>query len=212
MQRYLVLIVQQSRLKATKGDLTMKHHDIALVIIDMQNDFVLPDSPACVKGAYRTIPRIQEVLYYFRAKQWPVFHVVREYREDGSNIEHTRLEGFLKGFKPAVPGTKGCEVVNEIMPIAGEYRVVKWRFSGFMGTELDFILRRLGVKNLVMCGTQYPNCIRATVYDAVSLEYNVTLITDATSAQSDEIAEANIKDIQNIDVKCIDFERWKNAR
>jgi len=50
---------------------------------------------------------------------------------------------------------------------------------------------------------QYPNCIRATVFDGVALGYDVTLVTDATAAQTEEIAQANIVDIRNIGVECI---------
>jgi len=78
--------------------------------------------------------------------------------------------------------------------LPGEYRVVKNRFSGFMNTELDFMLRRLKVETLAVCGTQYPNCIRATVFDAVSLGYETIVITDATSAKTPQIAKANILD------------------
>ena len=57
--------------------------------------------------------------------------------------------------------------------------------------------------DIVVCGIQYPNCIRATIFDGVALGYKVTLVTDATGAQTDEIAKANIFDIGNIGVKCI---------
>ena len=49
--------------------------------------------------------------------------------------------------------------------------MVKKRFSAFMSTGLDSALRRLGVTRVVMCGVQTPNCIRATAYDAVCLDY-----------------------------------------
>ena len=181
----------------------MNHNKYALIIIDMQNDFVLPDAPACVAGAYTTIPCIKRLLDSFRAKTLPVFHVVREYRADGSDIEHTRLNDFLENVQYAVPGTKGCEIVEELAPVEGEYRIIKNRFSGFMNTELDFILRRIKATDIVICGTQYPNCIRATIYDAVSYGYPVVSITDATSAQSIKIAEANIIDLKNLGVECI---------
>ena len=127
----------------------------------------------------------------------------REYRADGSDIEITRQYGFLHHKRYCVPGTKGCEIVDELKPREGEYRIVKKRFSGFMKTELDFILRRLGVTHLVVCGTQYPNCIRATVFDAVSYNYHVINIMDATSAETPDIAMANIVDIKNIGVDCL---------
>ena len=181
----------------------MNDKKYALIIIDMQNDFVLPGAPACVAGAYATVPCIRLLLDFFRAKSWPVFHVVREYRADGSDIECTRLHGFLNDKRYAVPGTEGCEIVAELAPVEGEYRVVKNRFSGFMNTELDFMLRRIGATQLVICGTQYPNCIRTTIFDAIAHGYPVINLTDATSAQTYEIAEANITDLKNIGVECV---------
>ena len=71
---------------------------------------------------------------------------------------------------------------------------MKNRYSCFMNTELDFMLRRLGVTCLVICGTQYPNCIRASIFDAVCHGYRVVNIIDATSAQTPDVAEANIRD------------------
>jgi nicotinamidase-related amidase len=173
-----------------------------LAIIDMQNDFVMPGSPIRVAGAKATLPVVNKALKAFRSKKLPVFHIVREYRPDGSDIEITRLTNFLECGKTVVPGTTGCEIVDELKPVPGEYRIVKNRFSAFMNTELDFILRRLGITHLVVCGTQYPSCIRCTVFDGISYGYHVTLLTDATSAQNPEIAEANIRDIEDIGVEC----------
>jgi len=175
----------------------------ALIIVDMQNDFVLPDAPQCIDGAMAIIPNLKKVLNFFRKDESPVFHVYREYRADGSDIEKTRLDNFLSGEKYCVPNTHGCEIIDEIAPVEGEFRIVKNRFSGFMNTELDYILRRLKINDIVVCGIQYPNCIRATVYDGVALGYDVTLVTDATGAKSEEIAKANIYDIENIGVRCI---------
>lgn len=183
----------------------------ALIIIDMQKDFVLPGSPSRVIGALDTIPKIKKALDYFRKKQFPIFHVVREYRIDGSDIEINLLDNFLNKQKRVIPGTEGCEIVDELKPLKGEYRIVKNRFSGFMKTELDFILRRLGINRIVICGTQYPNCIRVTVFDGVSYGYIVQLLTDATSAATPEIAKANIIDIQNIGVNCLTVDEFINA-
>lgn len=180
----------------------------ALLIIDMQNDFVLPGAPVCVAGALDTIPHIIKVLETFRTEKMPVFHVIREHLADGSDIEITRRNSFLNKRPYAVPGTKGCEIVQELKPEREEYRLVKKRFSGFMNTELDLMLRRLKVNHVVVCGTQYPNCIRATIFDAVALGYRVTLVTDATSAQTKEIAKANILDIKNIGVTCLDTDTF----
>ncbi|HJO92352.1 MAG TPA: isochorismatase family cysteine hydrolase [Victivallales bacterium] len=181
-----------------------KVSNYGLIISDMQNDKVLPGSPLRVAGAKTTIPVILKALNVCRALKLPIFHIVREYRPDGSDIEVTRLSKFMEVNKGLVPGTPGCNIVDELRPMPGEYKIVKNRFSAFMNTELDFILRRLNVNELVVCGTEYPGCIRTTVFDGISYGYNVTVLTDATSAKSQEIADANIRDMQDYGVDCIE--------
>ncbi len=174
----------------------------ALLIVDMQNDLVMPGSPLRVIGAKATVPAILKALTAFRNCKLPIFHAVREYRPDGSDVEITKLTNFIEKNKGLVPGTKGCEIVGELRPLPGEYKIIKNRFSAFMNTELDFMLRRLEVNHVVVCGTQYPSCIRTTVFDGISYGYHVTVLTDATSAKSQEIAEANIKDMRDVGVEC----------
>lgn len=175
-------------------------HD-ALLIIDMQKDFVLPGAPVCIRGAQATVPAIRRLLERFRARNRPVFHVIRAYRADGSDIEWSRLAGFLE--QPyLLAGTEGCAIVDELMPLSGEYQIIKPRYSAFMQTELDLMLRRLHVDEVVVCGTQYPVCIRATLMDALALGYRAVSVTDATSAQTPEVAASNIADLTNMGVLC----------
>jgi nicotinamidase-related amidase len=175
----------------------------ALIIVDMQNDFVLPGAPACVAGAYATLPKIREALTFWRKISWPVVYLYREYRRDGSDIELTRLESFLRDKKFCLPGSEGAKIVKEIAPQPSDYQVLKNRFSGFMDTELDFILRRKGVESIAVCGTQYPCCVRATLVDGICYGYHVTCLTDATSAASEDVALANIRDLQNMGIHCL---------
>ncbi len=100
-----------------------------------------------------------------------------------------------------MPVPEGQQVIDELAPCEGEYVLTKTRMSAFIGTELDLMLRTLGVTNLVVCGIQTPNCIRTTVFDGIAYNYPVILIDDATGAASDEVHRANIRDMQNIGVK-----------
>ena len=68
----------------------------ALLIIDMQNDFVLEGKPLKVAGARAVIPKIQSVLAEFRKRSLPVFHILRVHRPDGSDVEIIRQELFRK--------------------------------------------------------------------------------------------------------------------
>lgn len=176
---------------------------VALAVIDMQNDFVLPGAPACVAGALASVPVIRRLLDLGRAAGWPVLHVYREHRADGSDAEAFRRELFREGRGICVGGTPGAGIVPELAPLPGEQRIVKRRFSAFLGTQFDLVLRRLGVSTLVLAGTQYPNCIRGTAVDALSRDYRVVVVTDACSAQTEAVAQANIFDLSNMGVACV---------
>ena len=88
----------------------------ALLIIDMQNDFVLPGSPVTVAGALATVPNIRRLLDQFRARGRPVFHLMRQYRPDGSDVELFRHDAFMQGPAYLLPGTPGAQIVAELAP------------------------------------------------------------------------------------------------
>lgn len=173
------------------------------MIIDMQNDFCLPESPFQVRTAMAIIPQIKKALEACRNYNIPVIHVIRYYRADGSDVEITKYDGFVKAGGFVVRGTNGAEIVEELRPISGEYVIVKQRYSAFFQTETDILLRRLGVDQIVVTGIQTPTCVRCTISDANSLDYEVIVLTDGTGAQTESIHKANLYDIENIGIKLI---------
>jgi len=172
----------------------------ALLVIDMQNDFVLPDGPLPVPQARAVIPEIRRVLDAFRDRGLPVFHIVRVHRPDGSDVEITRADLFKK-TPFAVAGTRGAAIVDELRPSPGEYIIEKIRMSAFIATGLDLMLRTSGITDLVVTGIQTPNCIRTTVFDAIAYNYPVILLKDAVGAKNDAIHNANVTDMANIGVR-----------
>lgn len=175
----------------------------ALLIVDMQNDFVLPGAPATVAGARATIPSIVALREHARNQSWRIIHVVREHRADGNDVEYSRQNLFHGGQGICVVGTSGARIVDELMPQPEDIVLTKQRFSAFLGTELDFLLRRMRVGTVVLAGTQYPNCIRATAVDALARDYQVIVVTDACSSQTERISENNILDMRNMGIACV---------
>lgn len=177
--------------------------DCAILVVDMLNDFVLPDSPLRVEGAYATLPAIRKFLDYGRRNNWAIIYVNRSHRASGVDAEMTRRHFFEEGHLFCVPGTKGAEVVETIKPHADDILVTKHRFSAFFATDLDIVLRGLGVKTVYVTGTQYPNCIRATAVDSMGLDYLTIVCTDCCSAATPQVAETNIADIRNMGIQCV---------
>lgn len=177
----------------------------ALLIIDMQNDFVGPDAPLRVAGADEIIEPIIRVLTRFRERNLPVIHLLRVHRPGGADVEHFRRDLFAKS-PFAVAGTRGADVIDPLRPLPAEYILSKTRMSGFFGTDLDLLLRSLGVTRIVVAGIQTPNCIRTTVFDAMAFGYETYLVSDATAAATGEIHEANIRDMAAIGVRILTTE------
>ncbi len=176
----------------------------ALAVIDMQNDFVLPGAAARVAGAQATVPAIARLLEKARAEGWAVFHVIRRHAPDGHDAESFRRGLYAQGRGICVEGTPGADIVEGLAPQPGEAIIVKRRFSAFFGTDFDERLRRAGIDTLVLAGTQYPNCVRGTAADALYRDYRVVVVTDACSAQSGEVAQANIRDMSGMGMICVD--------
>lgn len=178
----------------------------ALIMIDMQRGFISKGSALCIAGAEATIPACAALAESCRERGIPVFFVNRSYRADGSDVEHTRRDVWLRGGRALSPGCP--EDISGDMPAelgfcAKDYLLIKPRFSAFFGTELDLMLRRLRVDSLLVAGATSPNCIRATCYDGISLEYNVAIVSDCTSSVNDEIQLSNLRDMANAGAQII---------
>ena len=186
-----------------KTDGMLEAAENAILVVDMQNDWVLPSLPMHVPGAAATLPAIARFLDYGRAHDWAVIYICRIHRPSGIDAEPFRRHFFEEGKPFGIEGSFGAAIPDAIAPKEGDIRITKQRFSAFFGTDLDLVLRGLGVRNVYVTGTQYPNCIRATADDSMGLDYSTTVVTDCCSAATPEVAAANIFDIRNMGIPCI---------
>lgn len=183
----------------------------ALLVIDMQNGFLNPESPLCIRGARATVPACARVIKACREAEVPVIFINRAYRADGSDVEHTRYQVWAQGGKPLNPGSTGPISVENPVEFgrrAEDYEIIKPRYSAFFQTALDLLLRRLGVDTVILTGTTTPNCIRTTCYDAISLDYRVRIVEDCCSSNTEEIQRANLLDMANVGAEVLGVEAF----
>jgi len=192
------------------------HRDGAVLLtIDVQADFTRPGSPAAVDGTAEAVPRMRRLVEAFRAADAPIIHVVRLYRQDGSNVDRCRREDIESGAEIVRPGTDGAELVGELKPSAdvrldaaqllrGEFQNIgpeEWlmykpRWSAFHRTGLEEFLATRSVDTVVVCGCNFPNCPRATIYEASERDYRLVFVPDATS----RVYERGIDELEDIGV------------
>jgi nicotinamidase-related amidase len=176
----------------------------ALLTIDAQCDFALPNAPAKVGGTMAAVPAMRRLVEGFRDRGQPIIHVVRLYRCDGSNVELCHRASIEEGQRIVMPGSSGAELVEALrrdrsqrldpdLLLAGqlqelgplEWAMYKPRWSAFYQTALEEHLRGLGVTTLVICGCDFPNGPRATVYAASNRDFRIVMVTDAVSGASE---------------------------
>lgn len=177
----------------------------ALVIIDMQNDFVLPGAPACIEGSIDVLPNMVKLLSAYRRAGRPVVHIVRLYRRDGSNVDLCRRARIESGEEIAAPGTLGSQVVDALrepemweldhqalleghVQRVGDEEVViyKPRWGAFYETPLHSYFQKNHVDTLVFYGCNFPNCPRTSIYEASERDYRVVMAGDAVSRVYDQ--------------------------
>jgi nicotinamidase-related amidase len=186
-----------------------KWKSTALLVVDMQNDFLSPECCLFVAGGPRVIPAVQKAVDIAREKGAFVVWVVREHHETGRDVEYFRKHLYDGTSGPTMRGAVGAALVDGLVPLPGEHKIVKSRFSAFFATNLDLVLRREGIQHVVVAGVQTPNCIRATAFDAVAYDYPfVTVLSDATGAQTDAIHSANLLDMRKVSIATPTVAEW----
>ncbi|MDI6771821.1 MAG: isochorismatase family cysteine hydrolase [bacterium] len=146
----------------------------ALVVVDMQNDFVTPGGALVVPDAAGTVPAIARLLKRTRAAGARIFYTQDTHRNGDPE--------FAIWGDHAVEGTWGWQIVEPLRPAPGDRVVQKPRYDGFFGTSLDHELRAAGIRTLVVCGTVANVCVLHTAGSAALYGYKVVLPVDAVSA------------------------------
>jgi nicotinamidase-related amidase len=171
----------------------------ALLVIDMQHDFVDRGAGCYAPGAERIVPTLAALLGICRAAGVPVIHTRELHRPGGvdSGRELDSGPGMLTAApgEPAVPwhtirGTLGAEIVTELGPLPGDHVVDKTRFSCFLGTDLEFLLHGLEISTLLVTGVCTDVCVLWTVGDAFQRDYHVRVIEDCTAGSAPDRHDA----------------------
>jgi len=146
----------------------------ALIVVDMQNDFVRPEGKLFVPDAPATVEPIGRLLE--RARQAGV-RVVFTQDTHAEGDPEWKLWG-----EHARRGSWGWQIVEELAPKAGETVIEKPRYDAFYATPLDHLLRVWGVGTVVLCGTVANICVHYTAASAALRWYRVVVAVDCISA------------------------------
>lgn len=176
----------------------------ALVIVDMQNAFCSPTGSFArlgydMSGCIDAIPGCARALALARRAEIPIVFATYAYRPDyidgGYLVRSIHPEVVSVGA--LLSGTSDVSVVEDLAPRKGELMVVKNRYSAFMGTSLEAILRSRGITSLTICGVTTNVCVESTARDAAQLDFEVTVARDATGEIDEERGRVALRSIEH---------------
>ena len=180
---------------------------LALVVIDMQRDFLEPGGFGEALGNDVTrlqaiVPTLKQLLETFRANQLPIFHTIECHQPDLSDCPVSKLnrgKGPLKigdegpMGRILILGESGSGIVPELAPLPNEMVIAKPGKGAFYATPFESILQEKGITHLLFAGVTTEVCVQTTMREANDRGYECLLVEDCTESYFPEFKQATLE-------------------
>lgn len=181
-------------------------HRVALLLVDVINDFEFPGSDALLPLAAEAVPRIEALLVRARGFGVPIVYV-------NDNFGHWRSDFRATIARCTDHARPGAALVQRLGPRPEDYFVLKPKQSGFFHTPLELLLKELGTETVVICGFATNACVTSTAHDAHMRDLRVVVPHDTTAAITRTLCADSVRhlELSLLATTCaaseVDFER-----
>jgi ureidoacrylate peracid hydrolase len=175
----------------------------ALLVIDVQNDFIHSDGYIARQGRDQSlkqnmVPRLLWLLERARASVVPVIFI-RQW-----NSPHVMSPASVDQRLRTFPGSQDYPCHEEswgagfyqVAPLPGEAVVSKHRYSAFIDTNLDLLLRSKGIRTLILTGVNTNMCVESTARDGFMRDYFIVFLSDCTATNNVEDHESTLRNMR----------------
>ncbi|MBT9290261.1 cysteine hydrolase family protein [Prosthecodimorpha staleyi] len=180
---------------------------VALMVIDMQRDFVEPGGFGETLGndvalLQAVVPTVRDLIGLFRAKGWTIVHTRESHSADLADCPPAKRDRGAPSLRIGdegpmgrilVRGEPGNDIVPDLAPQPGEIVIDKPGKGAFYATALGDILRLKGITHLVFAGVTTEVCVQTTMREANDRGYECLLVEDATESYFPEFKAAAIR-------------------
>jgi nicotinamidase-related amidase len=185
---------------------SLERHNTAMLCIDMQYLDAVPGFGVFADATSSGLPPEAQAYYFDRLDKLVLPNVRRlqdAFRSHRLEVVHTRIQSLTAdgrdrgpGHKRlglhAAPGSKEAEFIEQVGPQGDEIILNKTASGVFASTNIEYVLRNLGITGLYVVGVYSNECVSTAVRDACDLGFYVTLISDAIATVTPELQEATI--------------------
>lgn len=196
-----------AKIDAQPAPITVDTGRIALVIIDMQRDFLEPGGFGEALGndvsqLRKTVAPLRDLLGAARDAGITVIHTREGHRPDMTDAPRAKVERGAHSMRIGdrgpmgrilIRGEAGHDIIAELAPIAGEPVLDKPGKGAFYQTDLDLMLRNRGIETLLVCGVTTEVCVHTTVREANDRGYRCIVVGDCCGSYFPEFHEVGLK-------------------
>jgi len=173
----------------------------ALLVVDVQNDFTSPRGSAAQRGedvaaAQAMVPRLVRLIEEARRVSLPVIYVRTTHSEWTDTPSWIYRKSQQSNLNTCREGSWGAEFYEGISPLADERVVIKHRYSAFINTDLNTVLRAKGVESVLVTGVATNVCVETTARDAYMFDYYVTMVEDCSAAYEPKLHQGTLENIR----------------
>lgn len=170
----------------------------AVIVVDVQNDYCHPEGACARRGSDVSavkpmMPHLHSLLHGARKAGVPIVFI-QTFHEKATDSEAWMARSGGRSGEVCRTGTWGAEFY-EVAPQPGEIIVNKHRYSAFINTRLDTVLRTLRAETLIMTGVSTNVCVESTARHGYMLDYNIVLVSDACAAFSQAAHDMTLENI-----------------
>jgi ureidoacrylate peracid hydrolase len=162
----------------------------ALLVIDMQNDFVREDAVLRIPGIEERLDDYQKFLAACRKKGVMIIYTRHVFDPKKNPIEAELFPELLKGGLRA--GTSGHAIVDELAPKHDDIIIDKTRYNAFYNTDLEAVLKKRGITHVMISGTMTEICCHSTARGAMERDYHVLFLSDLNFSADQHVHEVTL--------------------
>ena len=191
-------------------DYELPANGIALLIIDMQRDFLEAGGFGDALGNDVTrlqaiIPTVKQLLAAFRIQKLPIFQTIECHQPDLSDCppskrnrgkSHLKIGDLGPMGRILIKGEPGNSIIPELEPLPGENIIAKPGKGAFFNTNLETLLKQEKITHLIITGVTTEVCVQTTMREANDRGYECLLVEDATESYFPEFKQSTIEMIR----------------
>lgn len=176
---------RQAQSLAHRRALPFSPSQSALLVLDMQNYFLDPSSHAFIPSAAAILPNICALVQAYRSRRLPIIFTRHLNSEQDAGMMSRWWRDLIRPESPLSQITSSLDAADD--PV-----ILKSQYDAFYKTPLEDTLRRLGARQVLICGVMTHLCCETTARSAFSRGFEVFFLVDATAAYNAEFHQASL--------------------